>query len=208
MNASVKYLFLISTFILWGCGPEDNDETYIPKAYCGVVKNGDEYTVNHHPYSLVNSDDGRDISDEYCTAHMFKIYKYVDGQLTLSTEIRIGESNDLNDYIQLAVEYGYQSGDVNNFSLQGEAVADFSNQDEFGWSSVENNIVLETAIGDKELYQSVTLDEQGALIYRYHSSDEQEGEFAISTDDALLFFYGGESVSDAMNDIEYFSSLF
>ncbi|MCG9702976.1 hypothetical protein L1D19_23195 [Vibrio natriegens] len=201
---------IILLLLLLGCTPEDDKgDTYVHETYCGVMKNGSEYTVNHHPYSLVNNGSGHDIDDNHCITHMFKTYQYdVNTILTLNTEIRKGEINELHHYINLAVKYGYHVNDGSGFSLLGEATTDFSNQDDFGWSSVENNLILETNIGEQELYQSVTFNEQGTLMFHYHSSDGQQGEAQISVEEALLFFYGGERALEAMENIEYFSSLF
>ncbi|MCG9702738.1 hypothetical protein L1D19_21975 [Vibrio natriegens] len=194
---------------LFGCTNEDDDNSNgTHKAYCGVVKNGDEYAVHHHPYSLVNNESGQDINEHYCTSHMFKIYQYADDILTFNTEIRKGDSDELHHYINLALQHGYDTKEVNGFSLLGEATSDFSNQDEFGWSTVDNNIVLETNIGEQTLYQSITVDEQGALQFEYRSSDGQQGRYNISEEEALLFFYGGESALETMETFDYFSSLF
>ncbi|MCG9703237.1 hypothetical protein L1D19_24555 [Vibrio natriegens] len=58
------------------------------------------------------------------------------------------------------------------------------------------------------MYQSIIVDEQGALQFEYRSSDGQQGRYNISEDEALLFFYGGENALETMETLDYFSSLF
>ncbi|EIO4564373.1 hypothetical protein LQM11_005044 [Vibrio parahaemolyticus] len=200
-------IFILFLFGIQGCDVED-DEVSIPPTFCGVVYQDDQYVVNHHPYSINYTENGSDIDDGYCVSRMFKTYSYIDNELILDTEIRDGDINELDKYISLAVRFGYQVDKINQFSLLGQAKSDDIYQNEFGWELAENKIILNSSIGEIELNQSVTLDEQGVYFYSYNSSDGQSGRYDISIDDALLFFYGGENAFDAMSNVEYFKSLF
>ncbi|MFL0952719.1 hypothetical protein [Vibrio parahaemolyticus] len=208
MTNIAKSVVLIFILIgIQGCGVED-EEVSIPPSFCGVVYQDDQYVVNDHPYSINYMENGSDIDDTYCVSGMFKTYSYIDNELLLSTEIRKGDSNELDRYITLAVRFGYQVDNINQFSLLGQAKSVDVYQNEFGWDLVENKITLETSVGEIELNQSVTLDEDGVYFYSYYSSDGQSGRYDISINDALLFFYGGESAFDAMSNVEYFKSFF
>ncbi|MBD6964792.1 hypothetical protein [Vibrio parahaemolyticus] len=206
----MRFLICVLVFLgIQGCDVEsDDDDVHIPPTFCGVVYQNNEYVVNHHPYSINYTENGSDIDDDYCVSRMFKTYSYIDDVLNLNTEIREGDINEFDKYITLAIKFGYKIETPNEFSLLGQAISNDYYKNEFGWDLVENNITLNTDIGEVEIYQSVALDEQGVLYYSFSSSDGQTGRYEISTNDALLFFYGGENAFDAMSNIEYFESLF